>query len=146
MSAGFSDDGSEMKNPVAPVELSRATTESPQSAVANIPHPALARPRVPEPQRLRTFHGDGRGALRHVFERDIVGDDVAVQVLVQLLARFRFHVQQKIIRPAQYIRVGQHAPLVVQEKRVAARPRRQAAGCDSSSSRAAAARDLPRSV
>ena len=65
---------------------------------------------------MRALHRDGRKILGCIFECDIVGDDVAVHVLVQRLAGFRLNIQQKIVRAAQHVRIGQDAALVVQEK------------------------------
>ncbi len=69
---------------------------------------------------MRALHRDGRDRVGCVLERDIVGDNEAVQVLVQRLARLGLHIQQKIIRAAQNIRVRQDAAFIIQEKRIAA--------------------------
>ena len=84
---------------------------------------------------------NGRDAVRFVLQRDVVGDDVAVQMFEQFLARLGLRVEQKMILEAEQIHVAENAALRVQEERVAALARLAAVPRDWWSWRAAAARD-----
>ena len=58
-------------------------------------------------------------SLRDILERDIVGDDVFVQVMEDALARFRLGIQQEPVFEAEHVDVGLDVPLRVQEEGVA---------------------------
>jgi hypothetical protein len=62
---------------------------------------------------------------REVLHGDVVGDDEAVQMLAHFPGGLRFGVQQKMIGPAEYIDVGQHAALRREEERIATLARLQ---------------------
>ena len=68
---------------------------------------------------MRAFHRYRGHPLGDVLERDIVGDDVFVQVMEDALARFRLGIQQEPVFEAEQVHVGLDVPLRVQEEGVA---------------------------
>jgi hypothetical protein len=69
--------------------------------------------------RRRTFHADGSDTLGDVFQLHLVGDDVAADELVDLLAQLRLGIDQEMIGQAQQLQIGLDAALRVQEEGVA---------------------------
>ena len=74
---------------------------------------------------LRAFHRHRGHRLCDIFERDIVGDDVFVQVTEDALARLRFGIQQEPVFETEQVDIGLDVPLGVQEKGVASGARRK---------------------
>ena len=65
---------------------------------------------------LRAFDRYGRGGFGYVLQGDIVGNNIAIQVLEDLLACFRLRVQQQVILQTEKIGIAQDAPLGIEEK------------------------------
>ena len=55
---------------------------------------------------MRAFHRHARQRRGDVFERDIVGDDVFVQMAEDALARFSLGIQQETVFEAEQVDVG----------------------------------------
>ena len=70
--------------------------------------------------RIRPFDGERGDPVGLILQRDVVGDDVAIQMFVNFGPRLGLGVQQEVILEAQQIHVRQDAALGGQEEGVAA--------------------------
>ena len=67
-----------------------------------------------------TLDVDDRQGVAGVLERDVIGDDEFIQVLVNPLANFRLHIEQDAVGQDEKIDIGENTPLRIQKERVAA--------------------------
>src|SRR5579863_7048712 len=68
--------------------------------------------------RLWPLEAERKRLFRDVFEDDIVGNNVVVQMLVDHLTGFRRGVDKKVVLEAKDVRVGQNASLRIEEENV----------------------------
>ncbi len=69
------------------------------------------------------FHGDRSGGGGDVFQFHLVGDDVALDVLLDFLAQLGFGIDQEVIGQAEELDIGLDAPLRAKQESVVAHPR-----------------------
>ena len=72
-----------------------------------------------------TLHRHTSQRRADILQRDIVGDDVFIQVRQDALASLRFGVQQEAVLETQQIDIGLDMTLRLQKKGVASRTRRK---------------------
>jgi hypothetical protein len=132
-----------MRNPGAPVELTRATIR-PFQSTWEYGDSGIGAPIETSASAARGLRSSARELVARVLQSDIVGNDEFVEMLVELLAQLRLDVEQDAVRQDENIGVGEDASLRGEKESVAALAWAGAAGYGWWSWRAAGARGLRR--